>query len=433
MGAVFPVYASFFVVYKSETHRLFFVVGCLVAGLAVGMFAFLIGRGTILRIVKRLARQLESLCAAEGDLTQELQLNSSDCLGELASNFNQFLGKLRRLIRRLKEVSDRTDQIVYALGSTSEQSAAAIEEMSATTTQVSKVAQSQYERTSESAATIKSVLDQVEKSDELTQGMAAQFFLFSQSMESNRRGIGAVASEAESTGRLAEILNTKGERGHDALEDLMSSVAEVAEKAEEIRNIVQAILDIASKTDLLSMNAAIEAAHAGDAGKGFAVVAEEIRKLAETSADEGETIKALLQGISDSIQTTSERSHAAMASFEDLRRDIDAVRSASQTIASAMTDRKREDEQLTESLSNFADYYGRLSDVLREQVQKSRFIHDTLATLEMSSRQIETSMNEQRIGMEESTKAAEKLRDTTVTVRDVTDDLKRQIGSFRVD
>ena len=433
MGVCFPWFTSFFVIYKNETAKKYFEYSCIMAGLTVGVVSFFISRLTILRIVKQLSIRLGNLANAEGDLTQELPLKSSDCLGDLASNFNLFLAKLRMMVTKQKEVTTRLEQVVYNLGSNAEESSAAIEQMSATAAQVSNYSQTQRTETSRSAQSIRSVLSEIERADSLSQGMAGQFFIFSQGMEANRKAIQVVADEAQSTDQLSKELTLSGQNGQSAMEELSSSVAQVAVKTEAINAIVQTILDIASQTNLLSMNAAIEAAHAGEAGKGFSVVAEEIRKLAETSAHEGKNIKTLLVNISETVKDALRRSGVAKVSFDKLRTDIAAIHHASENIAREMETRKIEDSRLTDSLSEFANFYAQLSDVLERQASMSQGVVTVLNSLEDFSTQIDSSVNEQRLGMVEATKAAEQVRDTSTDVSDITMRLKVQLEEFRVD
>lgn len=401
----------------------------LVLGLAVLGFV-------VVSVRRRTAQLIESLGAvAQGDLTREVParlLNSGDELGELARSVKRLRGDLRTQVESLAAVTDQLSLLGSTLSANTEESAAAIEEMTATSAQVARFAVSQLEQTTLAGEEIGSMLSRITESNTLTQGMATQFFLFSQSMEANRRRIATTANEARVTGDLSEGLNKTGEQGEASLESLRQAIGGVVKKTQEIQEIVQFILDISDRTNLLSMNAAIEAAHAGQSGRGFAVVADEIRKLAETSSKQAQSIKNLVDGIAEAAAQTLARSEATGQSFKTVRHDIIAVRNASQSIAGQMLQQEAEDAKLSEGLQDFTRFYGELSGSMEVQVDQSQTVQRAIGSLGDASNQISQSMQEQKIGMEQSTEAVIQVRDTTVQLGRILDDLTQLMARFTV-
>jgi methyl-accepting chemotaxis protein len=433
MGVIFPVYAAFFVDFKSPTHQLVFITGCIAAGVVVGLASFVIGRVTVLRVIRLISRGLGVLCDSDGDLSQDIEIRSSDCVGELVANFNRFQGKLREIIRQLKDIADQIHGVSVTLSSATEQSAAAIEQMSATTGQVSRFAEGQQKQTSEADCEMKNMVLRISESNELTQGMANQFFLFSQSMEANRRGIETTAAEARKAGELTEDLSRTGEDGERILETLRQSISSVVNQTLEIQEIVRLILDIAERTNLLSMNAAIEAAHAGHSGRGFAVVADEIRKLAETSSKQAQNIQSLVSGIAEAANLTLTRSDATSRSFQSVQKDILAVQTATRAIAEQMAKQETEHTHLSDGLTDFARFYSDLSASMDVQVGQSGAVQALLSTLHNSSREISNSMREQTLGMEQSTEVVVQVRDTAVELGSIVSGLTDQTRKFTLE
>jgi len=353
-------------------------------------------------------------------------------LALLSRWLRQVQDDLKKQVVSLAAATDRLSQMGSTLAANTEESAAAIEQMSATSSQVARFAAGQLDQTKTAGTEISDMLGKVTESNELTQGMATQFFLFSQSMEANRRRIGATASEARVTGELTGKLNTTGEQGERSLESLRQSIGGVVKKTQEIQEIVRFILDIADRTNLLSMNAAIEAAHAGTSGRGFAVVADEIRKLAETSSKQAQSIKALVDGIAEAANLTLTRSEATGESFKTVLQDIGAVRGASQAIADQMVQQEGEDAKLTEGLQEFTRFYGELSGSMNHQVIQSGTVQKAVATLAESAQQISQSMEEQKIGMEQATEAVIQVRDASVVLAQIMDDLTQLMGRFKI-
>jgi len=331
----------------------------------------------------------------------------------------------------LATVTDRLSQMGSTLAANTEESAAAIEEMSATSKQVARFATGQLGQTTTAGAEISDMLSRVIESNDLTQGMATQFFMFSQSMEANRRRIGATAAEARTTGDLAVNLMATGKEGEHSLESLRQSIGGVVRKTQEIQEIVRFILDIADRTNLLSMNAAIEAAHAGTSGRGFAVVADEIRKLADTSSKQAQSIKALVDSIAEVANQTVGKSDATGESFKKLLKDIEAVRHASQAIAAQVVQQETEDGKLSDGLMEFTRFYSQLSDSMDHQVNQSGTVQKAVTTLAESAQQISQSMEEQKIGMEQATDAVLQVRDASMILGQIMVDLTDLMGRFK--
>jgi len=401
-------------------------------GLAVGGTLMLLVVGGIRRRVFTLMGSLGSLAAS--DLSLEVPpklLGSRDEVGRLAGSVKKLQTDLKAQVVGIGTVANDLAQIGSTLGATAEQSSAAIEQMSAITANVAHAAESQAEQTEKANGLVANVVAGIAESNELTQGMATQFFLFSQSMEANRNRIRETAAEAQTTGQLAQGLDRTGDQGEQSVAALKKSIGGVVDKTGQIQEIVQLILDIADRTNLLSMNAAIEAAHAGASGRGFSIVADEIRKLAEVSAKQAQTIQAILDSITGVVERSLTDSEATAQSFQRLRADITTVRNASSNIAEKMAAQEAEDEALSNGLHKFAQFYSQLSEALDKQIDESKGVSDVLESLQDSSREISHSMQEQKIGMEQSTEASIQVRETALNLSQVLGVLEAQVSRFK--
>jgi HAMP domain-containing protein len=215
--------------------RLEVALGAALAGLAAGLAALLFVVGGIRRRTSSLVNILKSV--AEGDLTAEVPrqyVNASDELGTLAKTIRLLQIDLGAQVGALGAVARELSDIGSTLGANSEESAAAIEQMSATSAQVSRFAEGQRDQTSGAGAVTSTMVDRILKSNDLTQGMATQFFLFSQSMEANRRRIRTTAGEAQAAGDLATGLSQTGDHGERSLDDLKKAISGVVKKTGEI-------------------------------------------------------------------------------------------------------------------------------------------------------------------------------------------------------
>lgn len=408
------------------------LVSALVGLVLATVVLFVIGTG-VRRRSGLLVRALGSL--AEGDLTLPVEprlLASGDELGRLARSVHQLRLDLAGTVTAIAEVNAQLANLGSTLAATAQESASAIEEMAATSAQVAHAATSQLAQTELAAKTVQAIIQGISESSDLTQSMAGQFFMFSQAMEASRRRIQATSAEAQVTGGLAEALSRTGSEGERSMELLRSDIVGVVQRSQEIQDIVKFILDISERTNLLSMNAGIEAAHAGASGRGFKVVADEIRKLAEVSGTQAQNIRELVDSITVAAAQTLSRAETTEHTFASLSRDIGQVKNAAQAIAQQIVDQEAQDRVATAGLEEFTRFYTDLSGTMEVQVSQSADVHQALASLKDTSRQITGSMNEQKIGMDQATAAVVQVRDTSTDVARILDELSGLLGRFRL-
>lgn len=212
---------------------------------------------------------------AEGDFTVELQTKSTDETGELSSALHKMRNNFKEILIQITETSNQLSNSAHQLAAQAQQTSAGA---------------------AETASTMGEVASTVENMSDNTQDVARQAAVASQIAEKGYQGIGIM------TGQMQDI--------SAASQDVHAAIDTLGKVINRIGQFVEVITNIAEQTNLLALNAAIEAARAGEAGKGFAVVAEEVRKLAEQSAQSTKEIKQLIQ----EIEGQSRQAVEAMAS-----------------------------------------------------------------------------------------------------------------------
>ncbi|WP_022850736.1 methyl-accepting chemotaxis protein [Limisalsivibrio acetivorans] len=329
-------------------------------------------------IVKNLtttADVLKNISEGEGDLTVRLEAKSRDEVGLVAQNFNAFLEKLRELVDSVKENAMSVASGSTQLASSSEQISVTFHDQSS---QVSSVAAATEELTSSSSEVMQS----------LSEGMA-------QSREA-----------VEKTGKGQESLNRAiGEIDgiREKVEKLNSTIGNLSKSSEDIGSIVNVINDIADQTNLLALNAAIEAARAGEAGRGFAVVADEVRKLAERT----QTATSEISGIISSLVSETKAANS----------DMEAAQSQVQSGVDVINETGTVFGEVVDTMQSVERVNGIISNAVEEQTTTIVSINDN--TQAISS------------GLEESSVAMQEITHTIADLQKQSDELSNLVARFK--
>lgn len=262
--------------------------GCIFTVLSTVLFNLLLRY--ILKPVNHIKNELNRLVQEGGDLTQKIEIESRDEIGELAEVFNKFLLNMKEIIADVKKISESTVLIASQIESAAHQTGNVSEEIAIATGEVATGATSQ----AHSAEEIMKVVENNKK--EIVIGKKEVKRTFDNAKKSTEIAYEGKSAIQEAISHLSSVTRT--------VEFATDSIQKLGVRSGEIENIVTIISNIAGQTNLLALNASIEAARAGEAGKGFTVVADEVKKLAEESEGAAKSITELIKDIQAETSVT---------------------------------------------------------------------------------------------------------------------------------
>jgi methyl-accepting chemotaxis protein len=334
--------------------RIFTLILAIVA-IAVAVIIIYVILGNATKPITIVADSLKEIAEGEGDLTKTLAVTSKDEVGELSLYFNKTLGSISTLIKRIKYKVNALTNTGHELSSNMAKTSASVDEISANFEGMKAKMGKQEESAAEAAKAVKAIKDNIDNLNKLIDDQNASINNSSSAVEEMTANIHSVTRTLVENSKNVTELTEASENGKVGLQTVADKIKDIAKDSEGLLEINSVMNNIASQTNLLSMNAAIEAAHAGEAGKGFAVVADEIRKLAETSGKQSKTTAGMLKKIKASIDSITVSSNEVLSRFEVIDSGVKTVSTHELNIRNAMEEQEVGGKQILESIERLKE------------------------------------------------------------------------------
>ncbi|GMO16603.1 MAG: methyl-accepting chemotaxis protein [Termitinemataceae bacterium] len=417
-----------------DVHRMVFyaVVISLIAIILGAAVVFMFARSISNRIVV-VGNAMKDIAEGEGDLTRRLVIHAKDEIGTMGIYFNQTLEKIQKLVIQIKSKSIELSNIGNELASNMTETATAINEITSNIQSIKDSVMHQAESVGKSNNTMGSITLNIEKLGELVDKQTSSVSQSSSAVEEMIANIQSVTQTLVKNAENVHALADASEVGRSGLQDVSADIQQIARESEGLLEINSVMENIASQTNLLSMNAAIEAAHAGEAGKGFAVVADEIRKLAESSSEQSKTISTVLKKIKDSIDKITRSTDAVLNKFEAIDSSVKIVSDQEENIRNAMEEQNSGSQQILEAMSQLNELTGMVKTSSEEMRQGSSEVIMESKVLGNITEEVSGGMNEMATGADQINIAVTRVNDITSVNKDNIDALVSEVSKFKVD
>jgi methyl-accepting chemotaxis protein len=347
--------------------------------------------------VTSVSNNLKEIASGDGNLNVSLKVDSLDEIGELSRYFNEFVTKIKNVISEVKTQSSNlaisTNAMTPILNNFSESS------------------QEQASSTEEITATIEEVSAGM---DQIARNARYQFEIIStlsERMSSLSEIIHEMEQKIKDTTGLAGDISSKAKSGEASIQSMNDSMSRINNSSDQMKNIINIISDISKQTNLLSLNASIEAARAGDAGRGFAVVADEIAKLAVLTSQSIKNIDALIRSNSEEISQGYSSIQGTVSMIKMIMDGINSINSMMIKLAESMTIQMKINEEVNSEATKVKEKSNEIKIATEEQKVAIEAISNSVMTINDLTMEISTGSQDMLNTFERTIKITSDLND----------------------
>ncbi|MBN2658297.1 MAG: hypothetical protein JXR86_14650 [Spirochaetales bacterium] len=386
------------------------------------------------RIGKSIGKIVENIVMMKtGDLTVKFDDRDKDDIGLLCSDLNLFQNELSESIKNIQRISNKNISVQNDLIKT-------VKLTDETSTDIDRNANEIAGRIDALKENIDVSYKAVGKVDRvfttLNDQVAEQMAMVEESTASVTEMISSIDSIARitesKTAALDQLVRTSA-NGSERLHETTGIINQINDKIDNISQMASIIKGIASQTNLLAMNAAIEAAHAGDSGRGFAVVADEIRKLAEASSQQSNEISSNLKEIVSNIENAQASGSVTSLAYSEVDSEITQFAQSLYEISTSITELKSGGEQILEAMTSLQDVSINVKNSSSDLSEASESMKTEMSSVKNITEEVHWKINEVSQGVREVSQSVNSINQLASSVGSVTENLNKEVSRFKTE
>ena len=404
---------------------------CFVLSLLLAGYPFLVIIFGLTKRMKHASAVMEDI-AQEGDLQHRIDITILDDFGVLTTSINEMIDKLSTMIKGLIDSTETVSYTSKIINASVFNSANAIDDFNTMLDKINKNSSEQNNLVLEADKNISRLAKSVKVIREHLVEQSNSVATISSSVTQMTANIGSVAETAEKARGSAEILTQRSQQGRDSIENAIKTMEEIQKSSAEVQEFVDIIKNLASQTNLLSMNAAIEAAHAGEFGQGFAVVAEEVRNLAESSAKSARSIQQHIQDMIVTIDNGVETINSAGQAFMEISKGVEETATFVGEISAAMEEQKIGAAETQQATITVVDAVHAVNELSETQTEDAVQVREFMRTVVQASESTLKAVQDGVIATMHLRESVQEVKDSATHNTSSVEVIENQVGLFKL-